>query len=161
MISITISAFGISLKAYSDNQNNGGDFQDNSIYNALYLCWRNSKQIHDGNHFTRHKAPVRSLASLSSRHILFSGDETGKITMTRNDNGILKKVVVGKKTPDLFAGAEIRSLAVNPGGSYLLAVSLNDARVFDLKKLILSSQDLQYLSRDLESMVLFWMIRLL
>lgn len=125
----------LSLNAYEDHENSGGDFQDNAIYNALYVCWRNSKQISDSNHFKQHKAPVRSLAGLNNRQIVFSGDETGKIIMLRNDNGILRKIPVSKKYPELFAGAEIRDLIVSPGGSYLLAVSLSDAVVFNLRKL--------------------------
>ncbi len=110
------------IKAYKSNTDNNGSFQDNDIYNALYLSWE--KSIDYKNNSAFHKAPVRAIAGLPHSDIVFSGDEAGVIIASPYNNGILKPGSA------VNLGSAVRSLSVSPGGDKLLAVSLQQAVVY-------------------------------
>ena len=113
------------LSAYTDNKENGGSFQDNDIYHALYLSWVHS--IDDRNEDTFHSYAVRSIAALPNADYIFSGDEGGTIITSHDSMGILKVVSAAKM------GMEARALAVSPDGQHLLAVSSKQAIVYKIK----------------------------
>ena len=113
------------LTAYDDNKANGGDFQDNDIYNALYLSWVHS--IDDHNKASIHSYAVRSIAALPNADYIFSGDEGGTIVTSRDSLGILRVVSAAKM------GMEARALAVSSDGQHLLAVSSRQAIVYKIK----------------------------
>jgi energy-coupling factor transporter ATP-binding protein EcfA2 len=110
------------LKAYSENQKNKGNFQDNDIYYALYLTWQN--EINNANNKIYHERPVRAIAGLPRSNIFFSGDEAGTIVAFQYKEGKID----GKTAEN--AHGEIRSLSVSPAGDYLLAVMLDKAILY-------------------------------
>ena len=112
----------LSLSAYNNNLANHGDFQDEDIYSALYLTWQNA--VNGKNNFKLHNAPIRSLTGLANANMVFSGDENGRIIGTASNEGVLSKKYEAQ------VKGEIRSLATDPGGNYLLAVTLNEATLF-------------------------------
>ncbi|MCW3122012.1 MAG: repeat, subgroup [Flavipsychrobacter sp.] len=114
----------LSLSAYNNNQANEGDFQDEDIYSALYLSWQN--QVKNKNYFLNHSAPVRSLTGFANSDFVFSGDENGKIISSSNIGGLLTKKA------ETSVRGEIRSLATDPTGNWLLAVTVKEATLFKI-----------------------------
>ena len=112
----------LSMAAYNNNISNGGNFQDEDIYSALYLSWEN--QIKNRNFFNSHNSPVHSLVGIANTDFVFSGDETGRIIGSVNVGGELNK-----KTETNVRG-EIRSLATDAAGSMLLAITPKEATLF-------------------------------
>jgi len=112
------------INAYNNNTANNGSFQDNDIYNALYLSWENT--IGDKNDIIFHNAPVRAIVGYSKSDIVFSGDEEGVIITSQYNAGILKS------RSSVNVGSGVRALAVSPMGDYLVAVLLQQAVVLKI-----------------------------
>jgi len=117
-------ALKISLGAYKDYVAKNGDFQDNDIYNALYQSWQNySNSIP----YNSGGSPIRALASIPGKNIIFSGDENGQLVTIHNVEGKLQNSKTVTPT-----GVEIRYLVVDQGGNYLLAVFFKGAVLYKI-----------------------------
>lgn len=114
----------LSIAAYNNNIANGGNFQDEDIYSALYLSWEN--QIRNRNFFNTHNSPVHSIVGAGNTDLVFSGDETGRIISSINNKGELSKKA------EANVRGEIRSLATDAAGSMLLAVTAKEATLFKI-----------------------------
>jgi len=112
---------GLALLAYKSYHANHGDVQDNDIYNALYLSWQNATNYVA---FNNHGAPIRAMAPMPEKDVIFSGDENGHLTTFHTIEGKIQSQKNAIRT-----GGEIRFLVVDPGGNYLLAVLFKGAAI--------------------------------
>ncbi|RYD94853.1 MAG: hypothetical protein EOP54_16790, partial [Sphingobacteriales bacterium] len=93
------------IKAYKLNADNKGPLQSNDIYTALHYNWTN--QINNKNQLTVHKASVRNLVALSRSGQFVSADESGRVYLLSESNGILQPVTSYNLKEDVRVTAPI------------------------------------------------------
>ncbi len=117
----------LSMTAYNSYNNNKPSddehFQDDDIYSALYLSWRNSFRE---NKYYKAQGAIKCITLDERTGYYYAGDDDGYITTLENNRGAISKVA------EINVHGELRGLSVDAGGTHLLAVMFKQAILYKI-----------------------------